>query len=64
MNWEYTTVRLAARGLLGGKIDEDELGTTLNAFGSEGWELITTLDTNLHYGSTRHLVLVFKRPRE
>jgi hypothetical protein len=62
MNWEYKTVKLAAKGLLGGKFDEGQLDAYMNQLGSEGWELVTGFDTNKSYGETRDVVVIFKRP--
>ena len=64
MRWEYKTVKLKAKGLLGGKVDESQLDAMMNELGREGWELAAAFDTNKDYGSTRDVVVLFKRPRE
>lgn len=56
--WEYTSVRLDATGIMGGKFDESQLNKRLNALGAEGWELVTAFDTNKVYGATRDIVFV------
>lgn len=61
MNWEYRTIKLAAKGFLGGKFDEQQLDAYMNQLGSEGWELVTGFDTNKSYGETRDVVVIFKR---
>jgi hypothetical protein len=62
MKWEYKTVKLAAKGLAGGKFDENQLDLHMNQLGSQGWELVAGFDTNLNYGATRDVVVIFKRP--
>lgn len=64
MKWEYGTVKVAATGFVGGKLDEDAFTAHLNDLGDEGWELVAVLGTNQGGGTTRDVVAVFKRPRE
>jgi hypothetical protein len=64
MKWEYKTVKLKAKGLLGGKVDEAQLDAMMNDLGRDGWELAAAFDTNEAYGSTRDVVVIFKRPKE
>ncbi|MEM9479129.1 MAG: DUF4177 domain-containing protein [Verrucomicrobiota bacterium] len=59
--WEYKTIKLAAHGWSGGKIDELKLDALMNDLGSQGWELAVGLDTNHSYGQTRDVVIIFKR---
>ena len=63
MKWEYKTVKLKAKGLLGGKFEEAELDATMNDLGLDGWELAAAFDTSQSYGSTRDVVVIFKRPK-
>ena len=63
MNWEYTTVMLAATGFLGGNVDGDALTGKLNELGAQGWELVAMFDTNMAHGRTNEVVAVLKRPR-
>jgi hypothetical protein len=63
MNWEYKTVQLKAKGVMGGLIDQEEFEASLNELGARGWELVNVFDTNYGYGTTRLIVAVFKRPR-
>jgi Domain of unknown function (DUF4177) len=60
--WEYKTVRLTTKGLLGGVLDTEDFDQKLNELGSNGWEMISTY-TNVIYGSSRDVVAVFKRQR-
>ena len=61
MKWEYKTIKLAASGFLGGKIDEGALDAYMNNLGHHGWELVTAFDTNKTQGETRDVVVIFKR---
>jgi len=64
MKWEYRTIKLAATGfLMGGKIDEAKLDQMMNDLGAQGWELASAVDTNEAYGSTRDVVVIFKRQK-
>ena len=64
MKWEYETVKVAATGFTGGKLDEDGFTAHLNDLGDEGWELVSAFGTNQSGGQTRNIVAVFKRPKE
>ena len=63
MQWEYKTIKLAATGMLGGKLDETKFDEYLNRLGREEWELVAAFDTNQAYGATRDVVAIFKRPK-
>ena len=39
MQWEYKTIKLATKGLLGGKLNTDKLDAFMNDLGAAGWEL-------------------------
>ena len=64
MKWEYAVyvVELATFLARGGQVDPQHLHAALNAYGGDGWELCSTVETNVHHGATRSLVFVFKRP--
>jgi len=64
MTWEYQTIKLRAKGLLGGKTDEVQLDAMMNELGAQGWELAAAFDTNEAYGSTRDVVVIFKRQND
>jgi len=63
MIWEYKTIKLAATGWVGGKINELQLDQMMNDLGQQGWELAAALDTNEAYGETRDVVVIFKRSK-
>ena len=62
MKWEYKTLKLKAKGFMGGKVDEEQLDAMMNELGRNGWELTAAFDTNEGYGNTRDVVVLFKRP--
>lgn len=63
MRWEYRSLLWDARkGLLGGKIDREQLDNQLNVLGQEGWDLVSTSPSTREGGSTRDIVLILKRP--
>ena len=64
MKWEYETVKIAATGFVGGKLDENALIARMNSLGHQGWELVTVFDTSQGGGATRDVVAIFKRPTE
>ena len=63
MKWEYKTIKLAATGFLGGKVDEVKLDSIMNDVGLQGWELAAAFDTDISGGGTRDVVVIFKRPK-
>ncbi|RAV22839.1 DUF4177 domain-containing protein [Paenibacillus contaminans] len=62
-HWEYKTLKVKTGGFLGGKIDEKEFEDQLNAYGREGWELVSCFDTSKSQGESRDIISVFKRKR-
>ncbi len=62
MRWEYKTIKIPTKGILGGKIKETDLDQALNEQGNKGWELVSVFGTNLGQGQTRDVVAVFKKP--
>ena len=64
MKWEYKTVKVDTKGLLGGKFDQNSFEQILNGLGQQGWELTNTFDTNQEMGASRHVIAILKRPIE
>jgi hypothetical protein len=62
--WEYRTIKLNTKGMMGGVLDTAAFDAMLNQLGNDGWELIAAFDTNQSYGASREAVAVFKRPRD
>lgn len=61
--WEYRVVKLGIGGFTGPKVDTPKLERALDELGGDGWELVSTLDTNIAQGSSDELVLFLKRPQ-
>lgn len=59
--FEYKLMKTDAKGILGGKVNIEELEYDLNQLGQQGWELMENIGMNQDYGSTRYLISVFKR---
>ncbi len=59
--WEYKTVKVLAKGLMGGVVDNNEFTERLNRLGEQGWELVSCFTTNQSYGSSREVTAVMKR---
>ena len=64
MKWEYRTVKMDVAGFFGPKVDEEDISARLNELGYEGWELVSAFDTNYAQGTTRDIILLFKRALE
>lgn len=62
--WEYKTVKLDIPGFFGPNVKPDEIDATLNAFGHEGWELVSVLDISDTSGRSKAIVAMFKRTRD
>ena len=61
LRWEYEALRVEPGGILGERMDLDELRALLNQKGAHGWELVSAFDTNYGEGATREVVLLLKR---
>lgn len=59
--WEYKTIKVDAKGILGGVVDMAAFDALLNDLGAQGWNLVSTFDTNMIHGASREIVAVFKR---
>lgn len=59
--FEYKTLKTREKGFWSSKVDADELEAYLNKLGREGWELVSSFETNTYQGSTNEIVLIFKR---
>lgn len=59
--FEYKTIKIETKGMMGGILPIDEWDRRLNALGAEGWELVSCFTTNQGNGYSREAVAVFKR---
>ena len=65
LKFEYATVAFDTTAfLVGSKLDHETFTAKLNEYGSEGWELVNTVEMTRRQGSTFEVVAVFKRPME
>ncbi|OLY92854.1 protein of unknown function [Cnuella takakiae] len=60
--FEYKVLDVPAKGFFGGKINYQELADKLNTLGADGWELVSSTDTNMYEGASRGIILILKRP--
>ena len=63
--WEYKVLTAEAKGWFQG-VDIDVAGAQrlLNSQGDDGWELVSSFDTNQGHGSSRYYVFLLKRAKE
>lgn len=59
--WEYTSIKVEAKGFMGGILDVSHFDSKLNDYGERGWELVSCFSTVREGGSSREIVAVFKR---
>lgn len=59
--WEYRVGLIQVAGLLGPKIDVDEIGAYLNQAGDDGWEAVSIVAVNYNQGATSEMLITFKR---
>jgi hypothetical protein len=59
--YEYKTLFTDAKGILGGKVDQNTFQMELDELGLQGWELVNTVAAAQSYGSTRWIISIFKR---
>lgn len=59
--FEYLTYLYDTAGFFGGKVDVEELQYVFNGLGKDGWELVSSVDTNQTNGATKSILFVFKR---
>lgn len=63
--FEYHIYKLEAGGWFSsGKVDTTIMDQRINEYGAEGWELISSFDTNQYHGETRDVIMIFKREKQ
>jgi hypothetical protein len=62
--WEYKVIHTPIDFIIfsGPNIQPEALQETLATAGSDGWELVNTVDVNAGRGVTSALLFIFKRP--
>ena len=61
MQFEYKIIKHKTKGFMGTKLDLDSMVEDYNAYGQEGWELVSATDTKEYGGGTKLIVAIFKR---
>lgn len=63
--WEYTVLKLPTKTpfLVGTDFDDVQFGKHLNAFGAEGWELVSVTAVQRTEGATNYVMAVMERPK-
>ncbi|GGG85427.1 DUF4177 domain-containing protein [Paenibacillus radicis (ex Gao et al. 2016)] len=62
--WEYKTLKFKIGSFWGGvNVDEQQFEDILNEAGSQGWELVSSVDTSQYQGQSKDLIVVMKRKR-
>lgn len=59
--FEYKTLKTKEKGFWSGRLDTQELELYLNKLGFEGWEMVSSVETNTYQGGTNEIIFVFKR---
>jgi len=59
--WEYRTIKVEAKGMMGGILEIDHFNNELNTLGELGWELVSCFSTAQADGQSREIISVFKR---
>ncbi|MEZ4688610.1 MAG: DUF4177 domain-containing protein [Bacteroidia bacterium] len=60
--FQYLTLRVRETGFIGKRVNPKKLTSNMNELGEEGWELVTSFETNEEEGETKDVFLIFKRP--
>lgn len=61
--WEYKTIKVELKGILGGILETEDFDSELNQYGELGWELVSCFSTNASQGYGREAAAVFKRKK-
>ncbi len=63
VRWQYVTVTMDVTGIFNtNSLDPQAINDTLDWYGSQGWELVSTFDTAGRNGGTMTVAFIFKRP--
>jgi hypothetical protein len=60
--WEYLLYKTEPTGWLRDTVDEQSIEQILNNLGQQGWEVVSTVETNVAEGRTKDIVFILKRP--
>ncbi len=59
--YEYKILKTKPEGFWKNQVESEKLEGEINNMGSEGWELVSVMDTNMGHGHTNEILLFFKR---
>jgi hypothetical protein len=60
--FEYKVMKFKPKSsFFGGSFDNDEINKKINILGQQGWELITSENIAEVFGSTKEILMTFKR---
>lgn len=57
--WEYRTIKIQLKGMMGGILETDDFNRKLNLQGEQGWELVSCFSTSGGNGYGREAAAVF-----
>ena len=61
VKFEYKILEIPVGGFWGGRINTQEVADKLNELGRQGWDVISSVDTNMWRGASRNLIVILKR---
>ncbi len=59
--WEYRTIKVEPKGIMGGILDVEDFDYQLNKLGEQGWELVTSVPANYVGMMSFKVYYTFKR---
>lgn len=62
--WEYKSIKVEPKGMMGGILEIENFDYELNKLGEQGWELVSCFSTNAGQGYSREAIAVFKRSKK
>ncbi|HYF35505.1 MAG TPA: DUF4177 domain-containing protein [Prosthecobacter sp.] len=62
MRWEYLLYKTEPTSWLHDSVHEQSIEQVLNNLGQQGWEVASTVETNVAEGRTKDIVFILKRP--
>jgi Domain of unknown function (DUF4177) len=59
--FEYKTIKTEHEGFWNPKLNFESIEAKLNSLGSEGWELVSCIESNMHQGLSNEVYFFMKR---
>lgn len=60
--WEYKSIKVETKGIMGGILEIRNFDSELNKMGEQGWELVSCFPTSAGQGP-RGVIAVFRRKK-